>query len=307
MKKVITLFIIVLSVLSYESFAQYNLVKFKASEGASRALTEAANAGISNPEILMIMTAEREVPAGSFGNIGVEVSKTTGTATAWLYKIKSADDASQTKLFGMAKVPMVGLYPMDFSDYDVGVLPFTPSKTIPSGWKDSDEIFSLLANNSIYSKFVSDYPFSIVLSMILAYNDELPIFEKEKPYWGAFFKDETSGKAITCYVQAISGEVTCKDNIAGINELNNSVEYSIYPNPAQEVAYLKIPANIQSNNSRLQLINTQGNIIYEFPNLFNDGSLEYLSIPLNFYSNGAYIVRYISNGQIYDSKLIINR
>jgi hypothetical protein len=89
------------------------------------------------------------------------------------------------------------------------------------------------------------------------------------------------------------------------NILENSIE--IYPNPAQDIAYLNL--NMKENSSvNVRILNLSGQIVYEFANPINiySGENNILINTQNF-TNGVYIVTVSTNQETLNSRLIINK
>ena len=86
-----------------------------------------------------------------------------------------------------------------------------------------------------------------------------------------------------------------------IPERSAAQELSIYPNPASGSVSLVTTSQV-SNNAEINLISIDGTIVYS-------GRFEFLSnritLDLNGFSPGLYIVRIISGGKSYNKKLIV--
>jgi hypothetical protein len=81
----------------------------------------------------------------------------------------------------------------------------------------------------------------------------------------------------------------------------------IYPNPAQDMAYLNI--NVKENCSAIiKITNLSGQIVYEFPNSINIYSGENtILINTQYFANGIYILSVNTNSETFNSRLIINK
>jgi hypothetical protein len=93
-------------------------------------------------------------------------------------------------------------------------------------------------------------------------------------------------------------------NPIGINEYSvNTCSLDIFPNPATEVAYIKIP-EMTSGNASIKIIDFKGSEISS--TLIEPGRKVY-SLNISTFSNGLYFIRIndISHGNIFSGKLMI--
>jgi len=85
--------------------------------------------------------------------------------------------------------------------------------------------------------------------------------------------------------------------VAKSNEANTSLQ--IYPNPANDLIYFKIPEADKNTNLRIEIIDASGRLIRQV-------ETHSRSLDISHLSQGIYYIRTISGSIIYHSKLLIN-
>lgn len=116
-----------------------------------------------------------------------------------------------------------------------------------------------------------------------------------------FYKADTAWKKATVAGALLMRPIIGANMILSTNPANDiSNNLVIYPNPAQTQFYVKTNALIKNNNAELVVYNMIGNQILYTTNLSNP-------IDISGLAQGIYIVRVVSNNQIYSAKLLINR
>lgn len=87
----------------------------------------------------------------------------------------------------------------------------------------------------------------------------------------------------------------------GIKELSNSIDFSVYPNPAKERVIIKID-NVLYKNPKIKIINLYGQIVSETINKIGD---EYQTIDVSNLNDGMYFINIQSDKERGVQKIII--
>ncbi len=118
--------------------------------------------------------------------------------------------------------------------------------------------------------------------------------------------DETKYKVVGVIIDQVSGEIINAneiDAVLGLTEVNDAFEFSLYPNPANDIASIKL--NIKEEGDvTIEIYNIAGTLV----NSNNYGSMNGLqNFQLNSanYEAGVYFVNVSVNGSVLSKKMII--
>lgn len=103
-----------------------------------------------------------------------------------------------------------------------------------------------------------------------------------------------------CSTDSSTAQVIVQPNSIDESQLQN---LSIYPNPAVGLVHLEIPTGV-SNNSRLQLISLEGQVLRSWKLGISDGG-ETMIIDINDLAKGAYLLKLSSDQDGYVARLIL--
>jgi hypothetical protein len=104
---------------------------------------------------------------------------------------------------------------------------------------------------------------------------------------------------LTCFVHAISGEVTCLDFTSA--EDNETVSgFAVYPNPANNFIILNLPVNA-NGDLKINIFDINGNHVMEVSQSAINSGVQSIMIPTSSLRNGSY---YISIEQGANTNLI---
>lgn len=125
---------------------------------------------------------------------------------------------------------------------------------------------------------------------------------------GAFFTSNfVSGKnSVMCLVQGSPSNVVVVYEIAttvGINELSNSNDLIIFPNPAKNNIQINL-SNFDDNFNEVIILDISGKAVLSHSISNNDANL---NIDVSSLSNGIYTISIISNEQVLHQKITISK
>ena len=141
----------------------------------------------------------------------------------------------------------------------------------------------------------------------LAVNTQNPLLEMNVSYWAGIFREKDGAGTITCFVQAVSGEVNCLD-FTDVNSDNlNETELSVYPNPSHELALIRIPQGVLQGIRTAVLYDLKGNKVIDFTNIITQSGLGNVAIPISTLPAGIYFVRIESQTITESVQLNINK
>ncbi len=125
---------------------------------------------------------------------------------------------------------------------------------------------------------------------------------------GAFFTSNfVSGKnSVICLLQGTPNNVAVVYEIAtpvGINELSDSKDFLIYPNPAKNNIQLDF-TNLNEDFDKLTIIDISGKTVLTQSISNNDANM---NIDVSSLTNGIYTISIISNEQVLHQKMTINK
>ncbi|MFA6571376.1 MAG: T9SS type A sorting domain-containing protein [Bacteroidota bacterium] len=295
MKKLFTVSILAMLVFALNLTA----ADIKAKEGESTALGKVT---IQTPELLLVGAMNQSLQ-------GLPVPLTfdlaTGAANGWLYFYKqTGGDSKQviavTKLLG----PMVGIE-IPVANV-IPELPYEPTTSLSAvTWIDSDVMSQNVRNNNDYKTFIAANPTVKPSIITLSVGVSLPNLTITDPYWILKF-EPTGGSAYYCAVNAISSETSCfSEPVNGVNENNeNGLSVSVSPNPASDIAIIRVPKELQSAKSEMYLFDFSGLQLLKI-NLNGVNELYYL--PLCDFANGAYFIKYIEQNNSQTKMFVIQR
>jgi hypothetical protein len=170
----------------------------------------------------------------------------------------------------------------------------------PESWGTMYDYLEFLIDGSSKGKWCGEVTWSMQSYAVAAGNRELQ--------W-IYVKDNYITEGSDCaWVDNI--KLPAHQSSVSIINTNTAVtenNVDIYPNPANEIAYLNVDLT-EDTKATIKVMNANGQIVFEYSNKFNlySGSN---SIILNTaeYSNGLYIVQITTTGETYHKNLIISK
>lgn len=261
MKQLILIPIIVL-LLSNHSFAQGLEEPFTAKEAYSEVISKAKFEGISDPVLVGIGIAPGEYIIPGIGTLNPELDLTNGQSSIWLYIIAEKADINNTISIAVIKL-FSGFISMKI-DFDLSTIPINYINPLDIDWIDSDVLCQKLNANTIFSDFVKDNQ-AIFDFVTLDYQDSEELNGMGNlnvgPYW-LLGCSKGNGASIVCYTDAVSGSTTCF-NETDVNDENNSVSFTIFPNPAKDKLIIE-NQNLSGNADEVFIIDSKGYIIEKY-------------------------------------------
>ncbi len=301
MKKLLLLTFALLIAIVGTSFAQ--LTPIKSTKGVSAAETKASQE-LNDPELLAVVTINGAIET-SIGDIGVDASLETGLSTAWIYLFRDRTDQSELRTFA-ATESFLGFQVINISEFGFQEsLPKIPELTLDGvTWKDFSEVCLNLKDNSNYKSYMQKYPEAEAKLISLTVNENAPFLNTEEPYWVVTTVDEETKVSIICGIHAESGETLCAE-ISGVEE-SDEAALEVYPNPANDVALVTVPAEILSDASALTLFDSQGKLVREYP-YSPDTANGAAVISTSDLTPGTYYLNYQTQKGTYSTKIVVAR
>jgi hypothetical protein len=107
-------------------------------------------------------------------------------------------------------------------------------------------------------------------------------------------------------VTPAGGAFTPLPLFVGINELNEEIELSMYPNPNSGSMYVNFNLKETSNLS-IDITNLNGQVVKTIANGSYNSGAQFMNIDLSDLSNGMYFTRIITNGKVSNNKFTLNK
>lgn len=287
MKKILPIILFLLVGAFTQSNSQI-FTKFKASEGLSKATQTAKDSGMVNAELVAIFTAAGQYNTGQM-NLSLEYDKSKGTSSAWIYVFRAPADTTKLRAFAVAKVFIFLSIELPLNQF--GNIPITPEKPISGNWIDSDVLMSNLNKNSEYSGFLASHPNTQLAMLGLAVNTQNPLLDMNVSYWGGMFRDTSTSASITCFVQAVSGEVNCISFTGVEDKFDNGNLISVYPNPAADMAFVRISEVFADRLKSAAIYDINGNMVIDFTQNILKTGLGNISLPVGSLVPGTYFIK----------------
>jgi hypothetical protein len=301
MKRYFTSYVLMLIAFPILLSAQFTPTPYKAKDGFESAKSKAAET-ITNPAIQIVGTKVGTLPGLP---LPITMNLTNGEATAWIYKFVNPTDATKSTTVIIAKVAGVTTPIVIPDSVFAKYLPSQPTTSIPEAqWTvDSDSMVKSLTANNGYKSFMAANPTATISAVALfkiPNRPELP----DVPFWSTMI-EVTAGTQLGCITNASTGATICSNEVSVSDNENSNNPLVTYPNPATEVAFLKIPAELQSSSAVVSVFNTLGEKVWEYPNTISNVSI--VALPLNMLSDGKYFIDYKFNGKSLTVPLVVKR
>ncbi len=277
-----------------------NAQSFKASEGIQVAEDKAIELGLTDPQLISIGTMSGAIDGFP---IELEFDMETGENVAWLYLFTEKDDPETRKAVGVVRV-MIFMAQEISMDMLEG-LPVSPDAPLETGWIDSDEFVNNLNANDSFESFAEENDDAVMRLLGLGVNKMNPLFIIDDPYWMAIYGTEMQN--ITCFVHAETGQAQCLDISDVSDEYGESMRLAVYPNPAVDMVFIKVPENVKTNNYKLGIYDLYGNLVKTITNLPAPCETEHLILPVSDFPSGSYYVLFESENETQAEQLIIVR
>jgi len=253
MKKLIT---IIFCLMAFSSIALAQFLPYLPTEQLAKAREEAASI-LTEPKLVAVATLTGTLPGMELvGKIQFDNTDTDskGKSTVWIYLFNNIAEPENIQAITIAWT-MVGVMPVNVTQFVNNLSALTDIALTKSlddvEWLNSNEMLPYLKSSVPYTNFMSSYPDGIPKYIVLGYADYANL-DPDTPYWFVTMTDESDTLLIV--VNALDGTVT------DVNE--NSTDgtiISVYPNPAQDFAFVQIPERKISENYSIKLYDLLGN------------------------------------------------
>ncbi len=254
---------------------------------------------IEDPELVGVGTIEGNIQA-----IPIDFNFETGEATVWAYIFRSKSNPQILRAIGVLRILIFTPISIAYNEFDI--LPFDPENIVDTeDWKiDSDVMVENLASEPLFKSF-SESSNGIVLNGCLLYtNFNNPLLEFGVPFWSLFIGNEKQ-ENIACFVNAITGDAICESIANSVGEFSDA-GIRLFPNPANQIAYLTIPDELLSVNSSLAVYDIYGNEVFSFDSIVQKGNSN-IAIPVSQVASGTYIIKYFDGGSVYTGKIVVGK
>lgn len=285
------------------SAANAQFESFLAKQGLEKAIAAAAADGITNPELLLVMSMKRTITVTnpldqSDLDIEVQFNIDDGTSNVWLYLFRSADDHEMKATIGVVKVMIVGLYAQKISDFEfeIPVLGSDFDETLNGvNWIESDQMAGIFKQESSLMDFIDANPNPETEVVALSMNPEFPFISEEMPAW--YYAILANDDSHICVLNNNNQSVVCQDDFLGVEEVLGSDDIGIAPNPANDFIGLDIPESYNKINANVSIFDAYGREVYS-------AELKSKRIDASAFSPGMYVIRINNGSQIMSSRFI---
>ncbi len=295
--KNILLSLIVLLLLTSNTYSQQAFKTYLPKEGLNTAINQVKTDGLKEPQLMFLATTSQkfeQMPP----LLQPTVDLNTGKASMWMYQFRDKAIDTLSKMVLVLKISVAGFdqfmpisLPMDFGE---GELPLMTSTLEGKKWLQTDSVFASIRRDKIYKTFAQSNSQHFVLASFLGVSDETPGMEPDTPYWMTIIASDTSETSmdtpLTCITNAVSNETICID-INSVSDKN--VQFRIFPNPTSNQFFIELEKQSLLPVS-ISIINLSGVEVMNFKQVDPNGI-----IPLNISNlpSGEYLI-WIHNQEI---------
>lgn len=285
--------------------AQQLFSPYTAAEGINPAVRAAQQSGVIVSGVDGILTTGDSTLLAQLGSLGstlqLRFDFQRGTNTLWVYSVKGTLNGRDTsiyylvtKLFTLYQaIPLFGTPGLD----QLGRLRGT--QTLPSTFLNSDVLMQKLMANARFQEFRQRYPTSVIQGASLSitpYADY--IFGNTVAMWSVVVSRGTllspELPILDCYVHATdpSQAAICYEvGTTSAAEENYTHTWQLHPTPAEDVVFLKIPANAVSSTATIEVIHSNGVCLATY-SVGDCGVGEAIAVPVSSLPSGVYMLRY---------------
>ncbi len=281
------------------------LSPYTAAEGMRTAIQAASQSGITSAAVDGIFTSgDTSLLANWGGAIGQSLSLNfnfaRGTNTVWLYSVsgQTADLRDTAIIYAVIKVftifqafPLFGLPGLDQLSQMRG------ERALPEIFMNSDVMVSKLAADSVFRAYRQQHPTSILLGASLAAIRQSQ-GTQPAPWWSVIIGNGTLAQpgdgTLSCFVPATdtSGNAVCfQTPVASIHDQLPQDRITLYPNPAEQVAFLRLPPGAPASQVTIEVCTLHGDVVASYW-LSALGAENAIALPISSLAAGAYLVRY---------------
>lgn len=259
MKK-IALTIILMFIVTINTFAQQAFKTYLPKEGLASAVNQAKTEGLIDPILMLLATTSQKFEQmPSLLQPTVEIN--TGKASIWMYQFKDKNIDTLMKMILVLKISTLGFdqfVPISIPIEMNGELPVFVSSLEGKQWLQTDSVFASIRRNNFYQGFAKVNINHFVLFSFLGVNEATPGMEPDTPYWMTMIVKDTTESSMdspmTCITNAITNETVCID-ITSVN--HNNYPFRIFPNPTNDLFYISFEKQSVYPTS-ISIINLQG-------------------------------------------------
>ncbi len=315
--RTVTLLVLIACVLPLRSQL---LSPYTAAEGVQIALRTATQNGIVNARVDGIYTTGDTALLASLGgaigqSLSLNFSFSQGTNTLWLYSVggQTADLRDTAIIYAAVKIfTIFQAFPL-FGIPGLGQLSqMRGESALPNTFMNSDVMVRKLAADSVFRAYRQQYPRSILLGASLASIRQFSATEPA-PWWSVLIGEgslaQPGAGALTCFVPATdtSGQAVCfAAPVSSTDDWQSHDQLSLYPNPADQVAFLRLPPGSPASHLTIEICTLRGDVVasYWFSALGADNAI---ALPVSSLASGAYLVRYRTPSSHQVLPLVISR
>ena len=273
---------------SHSMYGQLSLPSYQPSVCATSAKN--AISGASDGQVVAVAAVGVEVDL-QVATVFVGMNLTDGKSSLWLYLVHSAslDTAVWVPLIrplGSCTPPPVEL-PLDNLDVmQIGTSP------IPANAIEGAAVVNAVKMNSEYQAFNTAHPDSVqFLSVLAVSTEEVLTFPIGTPFWILTWTNvQNPTTPFNCVVHAINGQTICfGGDVSSVDDENGSTITQVWPNPASDVATIKVPSSAAGQPLSIEAYSPTGERIVLLSDVFAIG--DFVQVSTHDLNNGVWYVR----------------
>lgn len=261
----------------------------------SAAVSQVAST-LPNASVVAIATVAVQIPFGGT-SLSIGIDLTNGRSEMWAYSLYSP------QLDSSVLIPMVRLFTCsDLRTLFPGELPapdeLDATTPLPATYLQGTDLISALNGNSTYAQYRASFPDSIPAAVVLANTpEEVGTYPAGTPFWILLFAGETAAENMTCLVHATDGFVECiRIPVSTVNEITGtSLQVTVAPNPASDVALVSIPTEWSGRRVDLVVVDAAGREVSSYSVV---ASAPQLLLPVQKLVSGSYSIRVQSRNEV---------
>lgn len=286
------------------------LAPFTAAEGVREAMRAMSQAGITALGVDAIYTSGDTSllsalggPAGQTLTLRFDFQR--GTNTMWLYSTQGKTSAQRDTTILYAVIKVVAIY-QSFPLFGIPGLDqlaqLRGEQLLPATFMNSNVMAQKLWANATFQSYRALHPQSILLGANIASVRRTPT-SSPQPLWSVMIGEGTLMQptdVLNCFIPAADTSGTAQCFEVPFNSATSYAaidEWSIFPNPANDIIALSIPERAQLHHATIDIATLQGDILAHYT-LSTIGAGNAITIPTSSMANGAYILRYRSPQEV---------
>lgn len=267
--------------------------------------TTAATKIAADAQMIGVATFKASVPIATT-TIDVGMNLTNGKSSAWAYLFHSASKdtillSPFIRLLGSCTAIDLpaGSIPGGFGPGDLGLNP------VPANYLQGTALLAALAKDGDYDTYHKANPdsmpqFTVLSSAVTAVLD----FPAGTPFWTISWQGsgQQGEGGLTCFVHAESGQTICVGLPTSVQEELFTAGVTVMPNPVHDVMTVSLPLEWTGHTVSMEIVDQVGSVVSA--SSFN-AAAPMLITSTSTLSNGSYIIRLRSNGQIVQRNVVL--